>query len=195
MRRLGADLESLKRRVKDVTAGGGQFILGAEKALTDVTVDPIIAGKRVLVADDEPRIRQVIREVLSRRGAEVVVCQDAQSAIDTLHARAAGRGHAGPGAERAVGKVASHAGGFSLLISDIRLPDKTGYEIFAAAKQTNPGLPVILMTGFGYDPHHSIVRASQEGLQCVLFKPFPAERLIEEVHKALRRDARSDGVP
>ncbi|MFN7559571.1 MAG: GAF domain-containing protein [bacterium] len=195
MRRLGADLESLKRRVKDVTAGGGQFILGAEKALTDVTVDPIIAGKRVLVADDEPRIRQVIREVLSRRGAEVVVCQDAQSAIDPLHARAAGRGHAGPGAERAVGEVASHAGGFSLLISDIRLPDKTGYEIFAAAKQTNPGLPVILMTGFGYDPHHSIVRASQEGLQCVLFKPFQAERLIEEVHKALRRDARIDGVP
>jgi hypothetical protein len=29
----------------------------------------------------------------------------------------------------------------------------------------------------------------------VLFKPFQAERLIEEVHKALRRDARSDGVP
>jgi hypothetical protein len=41
------------------------------------------------------------------------------------------------------------------------------------------------MTGFGYDPHHSIVRASQEGLQCVLFKPFQIEKLIEEVHKAL----------
>jgi DNA-binding NtrC family response regulator len=45
------------------------------------------------------------------------------------------------------------------------------------------------MTGFGYDPHHSIVRASQEGLQCVLFKPFQAERLIEEVHKALSKRA------
>jgi DNA-binding NtrC family response regulator len=41
------------------------------------------------------------------------------------------------------------------------------------------------MTGFGYDPHHSIVRASQEGLQCVLFKPFQCERLLEEVKKAL----------
>jgi DNA-binding NtrC family response regulator len=45
--------------------------------------------------------------------------------------------------------------------------------------------PVILMTGFGYDPHHSIVRASQEGLQAVLFKPFEVERLLDEVRKAL----------
>ncbi|MCE2968514.1 MAG: hypothetical protein LW831_13410, partial [Phycisphaeraceae bacterium] len=63
------------------------------------------------------------------------------------------------------------------------------YEIFAAARKVSPDLPVILMTGFGYDPHHSVVRASQEGLSCVLFKPFQAERLIEEVHKALAKNA------
>jgi hypothetical protein len=41
------------------------------------------------------------------------------------------------------------------------------------------------MTGFGYDPHHSIVRASQEGLQAVLFKPFKVDQLLSEVRKAL----------
>ncbi len=41
------------------------------------------------------------------------------------------------------------------------------------------------MTGFGYDPHHSIVRASQEGLQAVLFKPFEVEKLLIEVRQAL----------
>ena len=46
-------------------------------------------------------------------------------------------------------------------------------------------VPVVLMTGFGYDPHHSIVRASQEGLQAVLFKPFPVDRLLDEVRKAV----------
>ena len=45
--------------------------------------------------------------------------------------------------------------------------------------------PVILMTGFGYDPNHSIVRSSQEGLSCFLFKPFQATQLVEEVRKAL----------
>jgi DNA-binding NtrC family response regulator len=44
---------------------------------------------------------------------------------------------------------------------------------------------VILMTGFGYDPNHSIVRASQEGLQAVLFKPFKVDQLLAEVRKAL----------
>ena len=48
------------------------------------------------------------------------------------------------------------------------LRDRYGYEIFAASHKISPKAPVILMTGFGYDPHHSIVRASQEGLQAVV---------------------------
>jgi DNA-binding NtrC family response regulator len=55
----------------------------------------------------------------------------------------------------------------------------------ALGAHASKAIPVILMTGFGYDPHHSIVRASQEGLQCVLFKPFQIDRLMEEVRKAL----------
>ena len=42
------------------------------------------------------------------------------------------------------------------------------------------------MTGFGYDPTHSIVKARQEGLQTVLYKPFRADRLMEAVEQALR---------
>jgi DNA-binding NtrC family response regulator len=69
------------------------------------------------------------------------------------------------------------------------MPDRNGYEIFRAAKDTDPEMPVILMTGFGYDPHHSIVRSSQEGLHCFLFKPFQAQQLIDEVRKALTPQA------
>jgi two-component system, sensor histidine kinase SagS len=182
-----ADVDSIKRRLKDVAAGP-RNILGAERALSDASLDPILAGKRVLVVDDEPRIRQVIRDVLRARGAEVVVCESGESAISVLAGHSEARPAAGPGNERPMGPGPSPTAPgaqFDLLVSDIKLPDKTGYEIFAAAKHANPNLPVILMTGFGYDPHHSIVRASQEGLSCVLFKPFQAERLIEEVHKAL----------
>jgi DNA-binding NtrC family response regulator len=46
------------------------------------------------------------------------------------------------------------------------------------------------MTGFGYDPHHSIVRASQEGLSGVLFKPFEIELLITQVRDALTNSKR-----
>lgn len=186
--RVIGEVESLQRRVKDVTSGP-QTVLGSEKALSDATVDPVIVGKRILVADDEPRIRQIIRDVLRSRGADVVICENGETAIAALtKIGPAGLSPAGPGNERSVGPSASGPSGpvrYDLLISDIKLPDRTGYEIFAEARKVHPTLPVILMTGFGYDPHHSIVRASQEGLQCVLFKPFQAERLIEEVHKAL----------
>ena len=77
---------------------------------------------------------------------------------------------------------------FDLVLSDIKMPDKTGYEVFAAARKIST-VPVILMTGFGYDPNHSIVRASQEGLQAVLFKPFKVDQLITEVRKAIQLNA------
>ena len=82
---------------------------------------------------------------------------------------------------------------FQLVVSDIKMPDRNGYEVFAAARRIKPDLPVILMTGFGYDPHHSIVRASQEGLQDVLYKPFQVEQLVELVRKALKFGGR-DGI-
>ena len=46
-------------------------------------------------------------------------------------------------------------------------------------------MPVIFMTGFGYDPNHSIIRAHQEGLTAVLFKPFKVEQLLGEIRNAL----------
>jgi DNA-binding NtrC family response regulator len=45
------------------------------------------------------------------------------------------------------------------------------------------------MTGFGYDPNHNIVRASQEGLAAVLFKPFKVDQMLQEVRKALTASA------
>jgi DNA-binding NtrC family response regulator len=80
-------------------------------------------------------------------------------------------------------------GGVDLVVSDIKMPDRNGYEVFRSAKSIDPDIPVILMTGFGYDPHHSIVRSSQEGLDSFLFKPFQASQLLEAVTKSLTAGA------
>jgi DNA-binding NtrC family response regulator len=51
------------------------------------------------------------------------------------------------------------------------------------------------MTGFGYDPTHAIVKARQDGLQTVLYKPFRVDRLMEAVEQALRQPrAEGDGA-
>ena len=74
---------------------------------------------------------------------------------------------------------------YDLVISDIRMPHKNGYEVFAAAQKIGHNPPVILMTGFGYDPDHCIVQASKQGLAAVLSKPFKVEKLMQEIFKAL----------
>ena len=70
-------------------------------------------------------------------------------------------------------------GGYDAIIADIRLPDMSGYQFMLKLQEiidVDP-LPLILMTGFGYDPGHSIVKARQAGVQSVLYKPFRLDML------------------
>ncbi|HEX5244295.1 MAG TPA: response regulator, partial [Tepidisphaeraceae bacterium] len=149
------------RKCLTQAAEGPNTVLGAGQVKGEQ--DPVLAGKQILVADDDPNIRATIGDILRKYGAAATVVANATEAIDQLEAR-----------------------GFDLLISDIKMPDKTGYDVFAHGRRKHPTIAVILMTGFGYDPNHSIVRASQEGLQAVLFKPFKVDQLLGEVRKALQ---------
>ena len=167
--RILEDVAAIRRRVKDV-ASGPHTLLGVEEALERRAIDPALHRRRVLVVENEAHMAETIRDILQNRGAQVTVCADGDSAIRLLE-------------QWRLSHDATEA--YDLVLSDINLGDQTGYSIFASARRVRPDLPVILMTGFGYDPHHSIVRASQEGLQCVLFKPFQAESLVDECRKAL----------
>ncbi len=84
---------------------------------------------------------------------------------------------------------------YSTALVDIRLPDLDGYETYKRLREVQPNVPIILMTGFGWDPSHSIVKARQEGLQTVLYKPFRSDRLMEAVEQALRVSAVPGGRP
>ncbi|MGH7215255.1 MAG: response regulator, partial [Tepidisphaeraceae bacterium] len=155
------DNVGLIRKSLSQAAAGPNTILGAGD-LKDVE-DPILSGAHILVADDEPNIRTTISDVFRKYHAQVTVVTNGAEAIAALEQQE-----------------------FDLVLSDIKMPDKTGYDVFAAARKHSLTTPVILMTGFGYDPNHSIVRASQEGLQAVLFKPFKVDQLLAEVRKALQ---------
>ena len=72
-------------------------------------------------------------------------------------------------------------------------PTSTGSRPSERLREVQPETPIILMTGFGYDPSHSIVKARQQGLQTVLYKPFRADRLIEAVQQALRSPSAEKG--
>ena len=52
-----------------------------------------------------------------------------------------------------------------MIIADIRLPDMNGYELMLKLQEVVDPVPLVLMTGFGYDPGHSIVKARKAGLR------------------------------
>ncbi len=161
LNRIVDNVDSIRHSIRDVAAGP-KTVLGKDSAQQETTEDPLLLGKRILIADDEPNIRTTIGDVLRKYGCRVEVAKDGYEACAIVEQEP-----------------------FDLVISDIKMPYRNGYEIFAAAHRVRSSLPVMLMTGFGYDPHHSIVRASQEGLSSVLFKPFKVDQLLEEVRKAL----------
>jgi two-component system, sensor histidine kinase SagS len=72
---------------------------------------------------------------------------------------------------------------YDVIISDIRLPDYSGYQLMVRLKNILDPVPLVLMTGFGYDPGHSIVNARKEGLhpKAILYKPFRLDQLISVV--------------
>jgi len=159
LRQIANNVQNIQRSLRQA-AEGPNIVLGAGQVTGED--DPVIGGARILVADDEPNIRMTIHDVLGKYRGVVTLAASGGDAINQLAQKE-----------------------FDLVISDIKMPDKSGYDVFSAARRRSQTLPVILMTGFGYDPNHSIVRASQEGLQAVLFKPFKVEQLLEEVRKAL----------
>lgn len=160
-------VQRVHQAIRSVTEG-----VAAGESGAPMPPDPLIENRRILVAEDEEIIRQITADVLTRVGAIVTVACDGDEAIAALRSQP-----------------------FDLVLSDIKMPHRTGYEVFAAARQAHPGCPVILITGFGYDPNHSIVRASKEGLAGVLFKPFKVEQLLNEVRHALRSVSRTPECP
>jgi CheY-like chemotaxis protein len=115
-----------------------------------------LKGMRVLVADSDERVRRSAHGLLGRFGCVVETARDGQEALT-------------------MARLCT----YDALLADIRLPDLSGYEVYRRLREAQPQARVILMTAFGYDPSHAIVKARQEGLRSVLFKPFRVDQLLD----------------
>ena len=137
---------------------------------------PSLEGRRILVVDSDEQVRAAAHALLERSGCTVETARDGAEAVSMV--RAGG------------------AGAYDAIISDIRLPDMSGHQLLLRLQEILNPVPLILMTGFGYDPGHSIVKARQAGIDLVLFKPFRIDQLVDTVEKAVyRRVAATAGGP
>jgi signal transduction histidine kinase len=110
-----------------------------------------LAGVRVLVVDDEPDSRDLLVVALSQYGAEVRAASSAAEALSTLDTWPA-----------------------QVLVSDIAMPDATGYDLVRAVRALSNPIPAIALTAFAR--REDRIRALEAGFQMHVAKPVePAE--------------------
>jgi DNA-binding NtrC family response regulator len=116
------------------------------------------APPRVLLAEDDAEMREMIAQVLRRDGYDVIEARDGFQLLQYLATHT-------PAAEDAV----------DIVISDIRMPGKTGLDVLAGLRFADPATPVVLITGFGDLRTH--LEAKRLGAAAVLDKPFDLQQL------------------
>ena len=115
---------------------------------------------RILVVDDETSMREMLRIVLRRDGYQVIVAQSGTEAIELLQRQPV-----------------------DLLLSDIRMPDKSGVDVLRAAKAVNPDIVAFMMTA--YASTDTAVEAMRLGAVDYFTKPFNMDELRLKVRRHL----------
>jgi len=118
------------------------------------------SGRRILVVDDQADILQVLTAILEGKGYEVdavLRAREGLSLVDTVK--------------------------YSVILTDLGMPDMSGWEFTAQVKQRQPATPVILMTGWGAEIDEQ--RLQDEGIFALLPKPFGGKDLLKVLDEAL----------
>jgi len=114
----------------------------------------------ILVIEDKASMLDMLKETLEGDGYHVIPARDGAEGIKKL-------------TDERIG----------LVLTDLKLPKKDGFEVLRAVKQENPLLPVIVMTAFG--TIETAVKAVKEGAFDFLTKPFDTDHLIVLIRRAL----------
>jgi CheY-like chemotaxis protein len=121
---------------------------------------PTLRRNRLLVAEDDQALRELMVQVLRSDGHEVVAVADGNDLLDTL----AGSLNPKTGMDP-----------FDLVISDVRMPGQSGLNAFAQVGYGPRMPPVVFMTAFGDEDVHQ--RAIHLGAIAVLDKPVDFDQL------------------
>jgi DNA-binding NtrC family response regulator len=123
-----------------------------------------VADRLILIVDDEEPQRRVLAGFLKKRGYEVETAGDADEAMGIVSSRTV-----------------------DLVLTDLRMPGRTGVELVDAVRGANPEIPVVVMTAYGTVT--SAVDAMKRGAADYLSKPVNLDELEVLVARTLERRA------
>ncbi|MGH8005215.1 MAG: response regulator [Limisphaerales bacterium] len=124
---------------------------------------------KVLVVDDEEMLRNLLARILEREGYSVSTASGGKQALAYLE-----------------------KSDFQIMVSDVKMPQMSGFELLKQAKEKYPRLAVVMMTAFGDD--YTVQQALGLGADGYVAKPFKSHNLTSEVQRA-RQKAVSQPAP
>ncbi len=130
-------------------------------------MDP--ANIRILIAEDEPSLRTILKNMFLKKGWEVETVMQGDHAITKIRTQT-----------------------FDVALVDIRMPERSGFEVLAAARNDRPELPMIIMTA--QDTMKNAVEAMKRGAFDYITKPFELDELEVIIDRALETNRLSTEV-
>ncbi|MGC9335949.1 MAG: response regulator, partial [Anaerolineae bacterium] len=120
-----------------------------------------MSGERILVADDRrENLLFLANSVLRPEGYDVITAVDGKQALDKALA------------ERP-----------DLIITDLKMPRLSGFDLMAALRKAGAGIPVILTTFYGSE--QTAIQAFRLGARDYIIKPYDVKEMLESVERAL----------
>ncbi len=119
-------------------------------------------SNRVLVADDEKVIREILSDFLTMEGYIVRTVEDGQQALKELEQRS-----------------------YNLVITDLKMPRMGGIELLEEVNRRGFGVLTVIMTGFG--TVETAIEAMKKGAYDYILKPFKVEEVIHIVQRGLEK--------
>jgi DNA-binding NtrC family response regulator len=117
--------------------------------------------KPIVVVDDEEMIRSLIARILTEEGFQTLEAADGRAGLEIIE------------------RLGSHV---SLVVSDVVMPRLNGVALLEHLSVSHPGVPVILISGYG---EHELAGQGLKMPCGILRKPFMPEALVAEVRRCL----------
>ncbi len=146
------------------------LVITKRRAVMSEATGGMLSGRtshgRVLVVDDEPDVRKVIKRILTQAGYDVIEAEDGEKAIEAI-------------------QEGENPLLLDVIISDIRMPKINGVEAINYFQQQWPRVPIIVLTGF--PDLEMAIGFLKKGVVDYLVKPVEKEKLTSAVAKAIEQ--------
>ncbi len=121
--------------------------------------------KSVLIVDDEQIVLDVLQRILSRLGYNTIISNSGADAVKLYQE--------------------NH---FDLVLLDVLMPEKNGFEIAKELRKINPDQKIVMVTGLGEDAVETQAISEKVGIHTVLSKPFSFEKVKTILNKLLNNE-------